>query len=123
VWERSGAPAVLAAAVEDALAPAPTSSTPIAPAAGMRFAIEVTDAGYTPAQVTIPRGAPVVLVFTRRSDKTCAVDVHFTLPDGTRVDRKLPLGQAVEIPLRVDRVADIPYACGMDMVHGTIHVR
>jgi thiol-disulfide isomerase/thioredoxin len=123
VWERSGAPTVLAAAVEDALTPAPASAPQVAPAAGVRVEIAVTDAGYTPARVTIPRGAPVVLVFTRRSEHTCAVDVHFTLPDGTRIDRKLPLGQAAEIPLRVDRVGDIPYACGMDMVRGTISVQ
>jgi thiol-disulfide isomerase/thioredoxin len=123
VWQRSGAATVLAANVEDALAPAPSSTPPVAPVAGIRVAIEVTDGGYTPAQVTIPQGTPVVLVFTRRTENTCAVDIHVTLPDGTHVDRKLPLGQAVEIPLRVDRTGDIPYACGMDMVHGTIHVR
>jgi thiol-disulfide isomerase/thioredoxin len=141
VWERSGAPAVLAAAVEDAITGAkvepeppasePTSAPPTEPARRarpappkpVRIAITVTDAGYTPERVTIPRGRAVVLVFTRKSEKTCAVDVHFKLPDGTKIDRKLPLGQAIEIPLRVDRTGSISYACGMDMIHGSIEVR
>ena len=126
-WERTAAPPTLAAAVEDAVtgaradrqAPAATPSDP----AGTRIDIAVTDDGYTPARITIPRGKPVVLVFTRRSEKTCAVDVHFVLPDGTRIDRRLPLGEAVTVPLQIDRDAEIPYACGMDMIHGTIVVK
>jgi len=127
VWERSGAPPTLAAAVEDAITGAHVEATeqtapPIAPQL-MRIAITVTDAGYEPASVTIPRGRSVVLVFTRKSEKTCAVDVHFTLPDGTKIDRRLPLGRAVEIPLRLDRAGEISYACGMDMVHGKLIVK
>ena len=89
----------------------------------MRVAITITDAGYTPARVTIPRGRRVVLVFTRKSEKNCAVDVHFTLPDGTKVDRRLPLGKAVEISLQIDRAVEIPFACGMNMERGTIVVK
>jgi thiol-disulfide isomerase/thioredoxin len=122
VWERSGSPAALAAAVEDAIAGPPAPAAPVADDSP-RVAIDVTDAGYTPARVTIPRGQRVVLVFTRRSESTCAVDVHFTLPDGTKVDRRLPLGQPVEIALKIDRAVEIPYACGMNMVHGTIVVQ
>lgn len=130
VWERSGAPPMLAAGVEDAITGAHVMpETPEAPESAVeplklvRVAITVTDAGYEPARVTIPRGRPVVLVFTRRSEKTCAVDVHIKLPDGTSIDRRLPLGQAVEIPLRIDRAVDVTYACGMDMIHGTIVVK
>jgi plastocyanin domain-containing protein len=93
------------------------------PGPSQRIAITITDAGYEPARIEIPRGRPVVLVFTRNSEKTCAVDVDFTLPDGTKIDRRLPLGQQVEIPLRVDRAVEIPYACGMDMVRGVIVVK
>ncbi|HEV7556322.1 MAG TPA: cupredoxin domain-containing protein [Kofleriaceae bacterium] len=146
VWERTGAPPMLAAGVEDAITgahvepegptvpavepeqPPPTEPQPPSPPLQvkpvppkpMRVAITVTDAGYSPARVEIPRGRSVVLVFTRKSEKTCAVDVHFTLPNGTKIDRRLPLGQAVEIPIRIDRAVEIPFACGMDMVHGTI---
>jgi thiol-disulfide isomerase/thioredoxin len=123
LWERSGAPPMLAAGVEDAITGAHVVAEAPAPSDQLHVAITVTDSGYTPAHVTIPRGQPVVLVFTRKSEMTCAVDVHFTLPDGTKIDRRLPLGQAVEIPIRADRAGDIPYACGMDMVHGVISVQ
>ncbi|MBV8756241.1 MAG: cupredoxin domain-containing protein [Deltaproteobacteria bacterium] len=122
LWERTGSPAALAAAVEDALGPPPAPRA-VAPATTPRIAITVTDAGFTPAVVTIPRDQPVVLVFTRTSEQTCAVDVHVALPDGTKIDERLPLNQPVEIPLRIDRAGDIPYACGMNMLHGTIEVR
>ena len=124
LWERSGPPPMLAAGVEDAVTGAHISATEQRPTRQLdRIAITVTDAGYAPARIEIPRGRQVVLVFTRNSEKTCAVDVHFVLPDGTKIDRRLPLGQPVEIPLRIDRAVEIPYACGMDMVHGTIVVK
>jgi thiol-disulfide isomerase/thioredoxin len=124
LWERSGAPPTIAAGVEDAIIGAHVKpSEPRPNETAMRIAITVTDAGYTPATITIPRGQPVVLVFTRKSEKTCAVDVHFRLPDGTKIDQRLPLGQPVEIPVQIDRVTDIVYACGMDMIHGTIRVK
>jgi len=146
LWERSGGPPMLAAGVEDAITgahvsepPTPSNPAPITPAPApaapfatpsepprpkaMRIEITVTDSGYTPARIEIPRDRDIVLVFTRKSEKTCAVDVHFTLPDGTRFDRRLPLGQPVEIPLHIDRAGEIPYACGMAMLHGTLVVR
>ncbi len=125
LWERGGSPAALAAGVEDAITGAHvTAQTPPPATDGRkRFAITVTDSGYTPDRIEIPRGEPVVLVFTRTSETTCAVDVHFTLPDGTRIDRRLPLGEHVEIPLQLDAPAEIPYECGMKMNHGVIIVR
>jgi thiol-disulfide isomerase/thioredoxin len=123
LWERSGAPLMLAAGVEDAITGARVEPTRPSLTTATRVEITVVDSGYTPARVTIPRGRPVVLVFTRKSEKTCAVDVHFKLPDGTKIDRRLPLGQPVEIPIRIDRAGEIPYACGMDMNHGTIVVQ
>jgi len=125
LWERTGAAPTLAAAVEDAVTGAHVGAPPARAADDTRprIAITVTDKGFTPAHVTVPRGRAVVLVFTRHSENTCAVDVHFTLPDGTKIDQRLPLGQPVEIPLDVDRAVEIPYACGMNMEHGTIDVR
>jgi thiol-disulfide isomerase/thioredoxin len=147
LWERSGAPPMIAAGVEDAITgayvepepvppqqppsepeppkPTPETTPPAKPVAPKPVRVEITviDTGYTPERVTIPHGRPVVLVFTRKSEKTCAVDVHFKLPDGTKIDRRLPLGQPVEIPIQIDRAMEIPYACGMDMNHGTIVVK
>lgn len=122
LFERSAPPLALIAEIERAV-----TGPRAKPAAGVptarRIAITVTDGGFTPARVTIPRDQPVTLVFTRRSTRTCATDIHMVLPDGTRIDEQLPLDTPVTVPLQVSRAGDIVYACGMDMVRGTIVVQ
>jgi plastocyanin domain-containing protein len=76
-----------------------------------------------PERIEITHGEPVTLVFTRKSDSTCATDVHFTLPDGSRIDEDLPLGTPVEIPVLVAAPGEIVHSCGMNMDHGTIVVK
>ncbi len=120
-WERSASPLALAAAVEaEIVGPRPK---PAIPATATRFSIDVAEAGFVPAQLEVPHGPTVVLVFTRRTDKTCATDVHLTLLDGTTVDAQLPLNTPVEIAIPVDRPGRIEYVCGMHMNHGAIVVR
>jgi hypothetical protein len=125
VWERSGSPAALAAGVDDAITGAHVGAAPALPAAADpgRIAITVTDAGFEPSTIEIPRGRRVTLVVTRTSERTCAVDIHLALPDGTDVSRRLPLGAPVEIPLEIDRAGEVPFACGMNMVHGKLVVK
>jgi thiol-disulfide isomerase/thioredoxin len=121
LWERSAPPLELAADVEKAIT-GPRARAPIDPTA-KRIVIEVTEAGFVPARIEIEQGQPVTLVFTRKTEKTCATDVHFTLPDGTKIDEQLPLDQPVEIPIGPERAGEIGYACGMNMFHGTIVVK
>jgi thiol-disulfide isomerase/thioredoxin len=120
LWERSAAPRTLAADVEKLVTSA--GPMPIDPDA-RRIEIEVRDDGFSPKHVEIGRGESVTLVFTRKSTTTCATDVHFVLPDQTRIDEELPLGVAVSIPLRVAQPGAITYSCGMDMEHGVVDVR
>jgi thiol-disulfide isomerase/thioredoxin len=120
LWERSGAPLVLTSEVEKLV----TGATKRAVVPGARrIEIEVLDSGYVPARIEIRHGEPVTLVFTRKSDATCATDVHFALPDGSRVDEDLPLGTPVEIPVLVAAPGEVVYSCGMNMDHGTIVVK
>jgi thiol-disulfide isomerase/thioredoxin len=121
LFERSASPLALAAAVEKAVTG--ERARVAVPANARRISIDVVDGGYTPARIEVKAGEPVVIVFTRRSDATCATDVHFVLPDGTRVDEELPRGKPVEIPLRLERAGEVTYACGMNMLRGTIVVR
>jgi thiol-disulfide isomerase/thioredoxin len=83
--------------------------------------ILVTENGFEPGNVTVPAGVPVVLTFERKTDQTCATEVVLTV-DGTRIERELPLDQPVEVPLTFSTPEVITYACGMDMLHGTITV-
>ncbi len=120
LWEHSAPPLLLTGEVER-LVTGPQARV-VTPGA-RQIAIAVTDAGFEPARIEIVHGEPVTLVFTRRVEATCATDVHFVLPDGSRIDEKLPLGTPVEIPLRIDRAGPITYSCGMSMNHGTVDVR
>ena len=80
-------------------------------------AIEVTDEGFVPATVTVPKGKAATLVFTRKIDETCAKEVVFA---GTGEKHELPLKQAVRVTLPADRPDTLDYACGMNMLTGKV---
>lgn len=102
-------------------APPPTVATP--PAMPAQIAIEVTSRGFSPNKITVKKGVPVTLVFTRTSDKTCAKEVVIAVGDGTTIERALPLKQKVEIAMTFAKSGDLSYACKMDMVTGIISVQ
>jgi plastocyanin domain-containing protein len=83
--------------------------------------ITITEHGFEPADVTVPAATPVALVFVRKTDKTCAKQVRLEI-DGKRIERELPLDTPVEIDATFPKPGKLTYACGMDMVHGTITV-
>ena len=75
-----------------------------------------------PADVAVPAGKPVTLVFHRETDETCAKEVVLEL-DGKKLEKELPLHEQVEIAATFPKAGKLTYACGMDMVHGTITVQ
>ena len=82
--------------------------------------MEVTSAGFVPAEVEVKAGEPVKLVITRRTEKTCATD--FVMKD-LGIRKALPLDQPVEIVFTPEHRGTIRYACAMDMVSGQLDVR
>jgi len=88
-----------------------------------RFDIKVTDKGFEPDDVKVPAGKPVTLVFERKTDQTCAKEVILTLADGSKIEKKLPLDTPVEIATTFPTGGKLGYACGMDMLKGTITVQ
>jgi len=82
-----------------------------------RFALAVTDSGFTPATITIPAGKPVTIVVTRKTDQTCAKEIVFPA-QGIR--KALPLNEAVEIALPASPKGEMQYVCGMEMLKGTV---
>jgi plastocyanin domain-containing protein len=91
-----------------------------APRGGHALAIQVTDRGFEPAALRIPKGQPVTLTITRRTDATCATDVVFPSL-GQRY--ALPLNQPVSITLPASAAGKIDYHCGMNMISGSIVVQ
>src|SRR4051794_35914463 len=65
-----------------------------------RISIAVTEAGFEPNHISVARDENVVLVFTRKVERTCVKKVVVYLDDERTVERDLPLNRAVEIPIR-----------------------
>jgi plastocyanin domain-containing protein len=87
------------------------------PPAGREVRITVTEEGFTPEVVEIPKNEAVTLVVTRKYDRTCATEMVFA-HNGERHD--LPFGQVVRIELPAGQPDTLHYACAMDMYKGTI---
>jgi plastocyanin domain-containing protein len=97
-----------------------TSSSSSSRAAGAQeVAIHVTENGFEPERVTVKAGSPVTLLVTRDTDKTCATELVLTEP---RIKRQLPLNQTVAITFTPTHAGELTYACGMDMLHGSVLV-
>jgi len=79
--------------------------------------IEVTDAGFVPATVEIPKSEAVTLVVTRKTDQTCATEMVFAA-NGEK--HELPLNQPVRIELPAGQPDTQTYACAMNMIKGEI---
>lgn len=82
-----------------------------------RIDVSVTEDGFVPKRLVVKKGEPVTLVFTRRTERTCAKDVVIYLDDDRTITRKLPLNQSVEVTVTFQKTGERGFACGMKM-HG-----
>jgi hypothetical protein len=82
--------------------------------------VAVTEASFDPQRTTLRAGAPARITFTRTSDKTCATAVVF---ESLNIRRELPLNVPVTIEFIPDKAGEIAFACGMNMLHGTVVVQ
>ena len=80
----------------------------------------VSEQGYEPPEVTLRAGAPARITFVRTTDKTCGTEVVFP---SLNIKRALPLHEPVVIEFTPAKSGDIAFACGMNMLHGTVVVR
>ena len=110
----------------------PTASTanarvaPASPTAGrssertQTAKVVLGEQGYEPAKLTVHAGTPVRITFIRTTDKTCGTEVVFP---SMNIKRALPLNEPVAIEFTPAKSGDIAFACGMNMLHGTIVVQ
>ena len=82
--------------------------------------VTVTEASFDPQRIVLRAGAPARITFTRTSDKTCATAVVFA---SLNIRRELPLNVPVTIEFTPDKVGEIAFACGMNMLRGTVVVQ
>jgi plastocyanin domain-containing protein len=81
--------------------------------------VTVDGQGFHPDRIPAKVGEPVTLVVTRTTDETCGTEI---VVPAMAIDRKLPLNEKVEITLTPQARGEIAFACGMDMLKGTIVV-
>ena len=116
-----------AAETETAAAPAAEAQEPTITAEeavqvteeGTMVTIYVTKEGFVPAAVHVPAGKPVTLQVTRKTERTCATELVMAEHE---INQKLPLNEMVEITFTPEEAGELRYACGMDMIAGTIVV-
>jgi plastocyanin domain-containing protein len=82
--------------------------------------IIVNEQCYEPAKITLRPGVPARLTFLRTTDKTSGTEVVFP---SLNIKRALPLNEAVVVEFRPAKSGDIAFACGMNMLHGTLVVQ
>ena len=75
--------------------------------------------GYSPALVEVKAGMPVQLVFDRQETGECTSHVVFS---DLGIDAHLPGNKVTSVDLPELEPGDYPFACGMNMVHGTLRV-
>ena len=103
---------------------APTASTPATatetqaqPQTGAvpkNFEVKVSGAEYVPASLTIPKGEPVRITFTRDEQPTCGDEVVFPSLD---VRKKIAVNEptVIEIPAQAS-AGELTFGCGMDLM-------
>lgn len=112
--------ALLIAVAAFAATPAPArAARPASKSAAQRFYVSVTAKGFEPASIPVKAGKPIVLIVTRKTDRTCATEVVMKSP---AMHVPLPLGKPVEIKLGAQKPGTLRFACAMDMITGEIVV-
>ncbi|MDD6374087.1 MAG: HAD-IC family P-type ATPase [Bifidobacteriaceae bacterium] len=75
--------------------------------------------GYSPAAIELQAGIPTTITFDRKETGECTSHVVFS---DLGIDAHLPGNQRTNVEIPALPAGDYPFACGMNMVHGSVHV-
>lgn len=87
--------------------------------AGVQHVDIVVKGGYSPSTIQVRAGVPVRLAFDRRESGECSS--HVVFPD-FGIDRTLTAFQTTVVEFTPDAPGTYEFACGMNMLHGTLIV-
>ncbi len=82
--------------------------------------VSVDGSGFSPPTLNLRKGVPTRLTFVRTTDATCATSVVW--PD-FHITKKLPLNQPVSFSITPQKSGTSGFACGMNMLKGTVIIR
>jgi len=85
----------------------------------MQLANITVEGGYNPQVITLQRGIPATLTFTRKDPSSCLEEV--IMPD-FGVQETLPVNAPHEITIQPDKTGEFSYSCGMRMFFGKVIV-
>ena len=85
----------------------------------MQEAVIEVKGGYSPSVIEAEAGIPLRLVFDRKEDGECSSHVVFS---DFGVDRMLPAFRTTTLTLDPTEPGEYGFACGMNMLHGTLKV-
>jgi plastocyanin domain-containing protein len=88
--------------------------------AGKTVQVTVNDDGFLPDKIEARKGEPLTLVITRKTDRTCATELVIK---EYGVNQPLPLNKAVSVTFTPSKSGQVKYACGMDMIVGTLVIQ
>ena len=88
--------------------------------AGVQTVDVTVKGGYSPNFIRATAGTPLRLRFDRQENSECTARVVF--PD-FRVSKSLPPFQTTTVELTPDEPGEYGFACGMNMLHGTLVVQ
>ena len=100
-------------------APAPAPAAQTSAASVQEHTIDVAGT-FTPASVTLKAGQPARLHFRRGDQPTCADEI--VIPD-LNIRKKIAANQTVTIDVPAQQARTLNFACGMDMMKGTVVVQ
>lgn len=85
----------------------------------MQEAVIEVKGGYSPSIIEAEAGIPLRLVFDRKEDGECSSHVVFS---DFGIDRLLPAFRTTTLTLDSLQPGEYGFACGMNMLHGTLKV-
>ena len=98
----------------------PRSSSRAVVEGGVQVLTVAVKGGYSPDVIEVEQGVPVRLLFDRQEAGDCSSRVVF--PD-FKVNQDLRAYATTAVEFTPQQVGEYGFACGMNMLHGTLVVR
>ena len=87
---------------------------------GIQKATVIIDGGYSPSTITLKKGQPVELTFTRKEKSGCGGTVVIK---SLNMSKDVASGKSATFKFTPKKAGDISFTCGMGMLQGKLIVK